>query len=123
MIDFTKHKKELRIYATLFELDPVIFDVEYFVDINTDKEFLLVLYSKKPSNKILYIILRHEYYYNNTADNGLLIFKFKLRTEKQNHDFSLMQTNGTLFFDKQFILKMCIHWKKYIDESFFYCID
>lgn len=122
MIDFDKYDKGLRLYATLFELDPTIFDTKDFVNIYIDKDFLLVCYNKKPSNGIIYKILHNKYYYNNTIKNDLLAFKFKLLTKKQNIDFKLMQSNGTLFFDKQFILQMCIHWKKYINESFFYCI-
>ncbi len=123
MIDFNKHKREMRVYAFLFELNPIIFDTNCFVDIDFDKEFLYICYNQKPSNNILEAIFNNKYYYTNITHNELLAFKFKLRSKEQLIQFDLIRTNNTLFLNKQFILEMCIYWKDYINDTFYYTID
>lgn len=118
-INFDKYNKGLRYYATLFNIDPVVFTSDLFINIIIDKEFLILQYKSYPKYYIIKKIQDNEFFYNNIIEQNLIYYRFKLKTKDQLADFNIMQTNNTEFCTKVFILKMAILWKDYLDSSFY----
>lgn len=116
-IDFSKYDKGLRYYATLFKLNPIIFDTDLFVDVEVSKLFFTVRYKGYPDESIRKIIEENEFFYNDILDKGVC-YRFKPKTKNQEVDYNLMKTNGTYFCNKDFILDIAILWKDYLDDSF-----
>ena len=122
-INFNKYNKGLRYYATLFNINPIVFTTESFIDIDIDDGFLVLKYKVQPAYYIFKYIQDNEYFYNSVMANNLIFYRFKLKTEDQFVDFNIMQTNGTQFCDKHFIMNMAILWKDYLDSSFYDTIN
>lgn len=118
-INFNKYNKGLRYYATLFNINPIVFTSDLFVDITINKNFLILQYKSYPKYYIIKEIQNNEFFYNDTIEQNLVCYKFKLKTKDQLVDFNIMQTNSTEFCTKEFILKMAILWKDYLDSSFY----
>lgn len=118
-INFNEYNKGLRYYATLFNLNPTVFATDLFIDISIDKDFLILQYKTYPKYYIIKKILENEFFYNDIVENNIINYRFKLKTNDQKADFSIMQTNGTEFCTKEFILSMAILWKDYLDSSFY----
>ena len=118
-LNFNKYNKGLRYYATLFKINPIVFTSDLFIDITIDKEFLILQYKTYPKYYIVRRIQENEFFYNDIIKDDIVCYRFKLKTNDQKADFSVMQTNGTQFCTKEFILSMAILWKDYLDSSFY----
>lgn len=118
-LNFDKYNKGLRYYATLFKINPIVFTSDLFIDITIDKEFLILQYKTYPKYYIVRRIQENEFFYNDIIKDDIVCYRFRLKTDDQKADFSIMQTNGTQFCTKEFILSMAILWKDYLDSSFF----
>ena len=101
-------------------LGPIILTTsDLFIDITIDKEFLILQYKTYPKYYIVRRIQENEFFYNDIIKDDIVCYRFRLKTNDQKADFSIMQTNGTQFCTKEFILSMAILWKDYLDSSFY----
>lgn len=118
-IDFNKYNKGLRCYATLFKINPKVFDTDNFIDIATfNDNFLILKYNNYPKD-LINLLENNEFYYNHSIEHGYIIFRFKLKTKEQRIDFALIRDVGSTLCTKKFILDMAILWKDYLDSSFY----
>ena len=123
LMDFSKYNKGLRLYATLFDLNADIFNYEYFYDIELySKDSVILLFEKLYDEYTKKLLVENKYFYtiisikkNNNSYIGY-IFKYKFDGDKITADCIL--SGSTLFITESFYIKVCIHWKKYLDNSF-----
>ena len=100
-------------------IDEITDNYQYDIDITIDKEFLILQYKTYPKYYIVRRIQENEFFYNDIIKDDIVCYRFRLKTNDQKADFSIMQTNGTQFCTKEFILSMAILWKDYLDSSFY----
>lgn len=125
-MDFNKYNKWLRFYATLFDLNADIFNYEYFYDVKKfSNDSIIVLFDKLCDEYIKKLLTNNKYFYNivfEKTDGKCYIgyvFKYKFDNFAANNitaDCILNHTN--MLITEDFYIKICIHWKKYLDNSF-----
>lgn len=120
-MDFSKYNKGLRFYATLYNLDPDIFDNEAFVDVVGKNKELKVYYRKLYDQKIIKLLIENSYFYNEFYDYYLgvcyhcYLFKYEGNCESILNN---IENNINYTIPCDFYVKVCIHWKKYLDNTF-----
>lgn len=120
-MDFSKYNKGLRFYATLYNLEPDIFDNEAFVDIVGKNKELKIYYKKLYDQKIIKLLTENNYFYNEFYDYYLgvyyhcYLFKYKGNYESILNN---IENNVNYTIPCDFYVKVCIHWKKYLDNTF-----
>ncbi len=129
-MDFSKYNKGLRIYAALFDLNPDIFNTKQFVDI--------VVFNKSCSIGILYNSLYDEYIRTEIEQNkhffNMQFVKYKngknyysyilsLTEDDDILNFGLISSLGSRAIHASLYIKLCITWKKYLNDSFYECLN
>lgn len=122
-LDFTKYNKGLRLIVTLYDLNPDVIN-DNFVDIVILSEYTIGLIYKNLYDEDIYTELtNHKYYYNNRSVNykgkSYSAYTFTLIKEEDKLKYLGIVGVGPLIVSAEFYVKMCITWKKYLDDSFY----
>lgn len=124
MIDFSRYDKGLRLYATLYKLDPDVFNTNSFINIKHNKRELKLLYSKLYDDYIKKLLENNIYYYNtiiekvNNKPYVVYVFIYKSNDISDNITCNCLDQNSNILITDEFYIKTCIHWKKYLDDTF-----
>lgn len=127
-MDFSKYNKGLRLYAALFNLNPDVFNTDKFVDIVViDNSSIGIIYTVLYDQYIIKELTYNEFYYNKRfvkyKDTEKYAYVFTLKSKEDILTFKSINTNGSLMLTNDFYIKVCIVWKKYLDVSFYECLN
>lgn len=127
-MDFSKYNKGLRLYAALFNLNPDVFNTDKFVDIVViDNSSIGIIYTVLYDQYIIKELTYNEFYYNKRfvkyKDTERYAYVFTLKSKEDILTFKSINTNGSLMLTNDFYIKVCIVWKKYLDVSFYECLN
>ena len=127
-MDFSKYNKGLRLYAALFNLNPDVFNTDKFVDIVViDNSSIGIIYTVLYDQYIIKELTYNEFYYNKRfvkyKDTERYAYVFTLKSKEDILIFKSINTNGSLMLTNDFYIKVCIVWKKYLDVSFYECLN
>lgn len=120
-MDFSKYNKGLRFYATLYNLEPYVFDNEAFVDIVGKNKELRIYYKKIYDQKVIKLLIENDYFYNDLYDYyqnscyHCYIFKYKGGNE---NILNSIENDVNYIIPCNFYVKVCIHWKEYLNDTF-----
>lgn len=123
-MNFSKYNKGLRFYATLYHINADVFNTESFIDIYASNKELKLYYNKLYDNYIIKLLTENSYYYNTIIEsyNNLscicYTYKFKSTNTAEIITINCLDNNSNYLLDSTFYIKVCIHWKKYLDETF-----
>lgn len=123
-MDFTKYNKGLRFYATLFNINPDVFNTDYFIDIEVIDNELRIYYNKLYDQYIINLLINNNYYYNNYISQfrqkQVICYTFKYTNTEVSSNIILdcLNKNSNYLIPDIFYIKVCIHWKKYLDNTF-----
>lgn len=126
MIDFSKYNKGLRFLATLFNINPEVFDTETFIDIECNGKRLEIFYDKLYDEYIKKLLIENKYYHSNETKEckGKIyyVYIYEFIYDKNNSNVLLVSNTkiikSNLLVTSIDYVKICIHWKKYLDNSF-----
>lgn len=127
-MDFSKYNKGLRLYAALFNLNPDVFNTDKFVDIVViDNSSIGIIYTVLYDHYIIKELTYNKFYYNKRfvkyKDTERYAYVFTLKSKEDILTFKSINTNGSLMLTNDFYIKVCIVWKKYLDVSFYECLN
>lgn len=127
-MDFSKYNKGLRLYAALFNLNPDVFNTDKFVDIVViDNSSIGIIYTVLYDQYIIKELTYNKFYYNKRfvkyKDTERYAYVFTLKSKEDILTFKSINTNGSLMLTNDFYIKVCIVWKKYLDVSFYECLN
>lgn len=127
-MDFSKYNKGLRLYAALFNLNPDVFNTDKFIDIVVlSNNSIGLIYNVLHDQYIIKELTNNTFYYNNRCVIYNNTIKYAYVFTLQNKDdisiFEDIKINGSLMLTKDFYIKLCIVWKKYLDSSFYECLN
>lgn len=127
-MDFSKYNKGLRLYAALFNLNPDVFNTDKFIDIVViDNSSIGIIYTVLYDQYIIKELTCNEFYYNKRfvkyKDTEKYAYVFTLKSKEDILTFKSINTNGSLMLTNDFYIKVCIVWKKYLDVSFYECLN
>ena len=128
-MNFSKYNKGLRFYATLYHINADVFNTESFIDIYAKNKELKIYYSKLYDNYIIKLLTENIYYYNTIIEvfNNLscicYIYKFNSNNSVDTITINCLDNNSNFLLDKTFYIEVCIHWKKYLDNTFINLTD
>lgn len=128
MIDFNKHNKGLLVLATLICVNADVFNTDTFVDLYTEcdkcfiKDAVYLLYTNKLYDEYIKSLLRSSPCYFNERiveidKKSYSLFIFKVKKE-DSITFNEVKKVGSLMLTENTKIKVCIFWKKYLDDSF-----
>lgn len=123
-MNFSKYNKGLRFYATLYRINADVFNTESFVDIYAKDKELKIYYNKLYDNYIIKLLTENIYYYNtiievfNNSSCICYVYKFNSNNSVDTITINCLDNNSNLLLDRTFYIEVCIHWKKYLDDTF-----
>lgn len=124
MMDFTKYNKGLRFYATLYNINPDVFNTTCFIDIKGENKTLNIYYINLLDKYIIKLLTENIYYYNtliekyNDKSCVCYIYKFISKDICEENIINCLDNNCNYLLTDIFYIKVCIHWKKYLDNTF-----
>lgn len=124
LLEFNKYNKGLRLYATLFDLPTEVFEVNSFVDIKVLEDNTIgIIYNNLYDMYVETKLKNNVYYFNNryVTYNDKKYYAYILRVEDKEDTLTFNTIKGEYynFLFSDFIMKTCIKWKKYLDDSFY----
>ena len=128
-MNFSKYNKGLRFYATLYQINVDVFNTESFVDIYAKDKELKIYYNKLYDNYIIKLLTENIYYYNtiievfNNSSCICYVYKFNNNNSVDIITINCLDNDSNFLLDKTFYIKVCIHWKKYLDDTFINLTD
>jgi hypothetical protein len=126
-MDFSKYNKWLRYYAAIFDLNPDVFNTEKFVDVTVvNSKSIGVIYSNLYDQYIIQELTYNRFFYNcriiDYKDTRRYAYVFTLTEEEAILLFDRINSVGNMLLTNDFYIKVCITWKKYLDNSFYECL-
>ena len=126
-MDFSKYNKWLRYYAAIFDLNPDVFNTEKFVDVTVvNSKSIGVIYSNLYDQYIIQELTHNRFFYNcriiDYKDTRRYAYVFTLTEEEAILLFDRINSVGNMLLTNDFYIKVCITWKKYLDNSFYECL-
>lgn len=126
-MDFSKYNKWLRYYAAIFDLNPDVFNTEKFVDVTVvNSKSIGVIYSNLYDQYIIQELTYNRFFYNcriiDYKDTKRYAYVFTLTEEEAILLFDRINSVGNMLLTNDFYMKVCIIWKKYLDNSFYECL-
>ena len=126
-MDFSKYNKWLRYYAAIFDLNPDVFNTEKFVDVTVvNNKSIGVIYSNLYDQYIIQGLTYNRFFYNyriiDYKDTKRYAYVFTLTEEEAILLFDRINSVGNMLLTNDFYMKVCITWKKYLDNSFYECL-
>lgn len=126
-MDFSKYNKWLRYYAAIFDLNPDVFNTEKFVDVTVvNSKSIGVIYSDLYDQYIIQELTYNRFFYNcriiDYKDTRRYAYVFTLTEEEAILLFDRINSVGNMLLTNDFYIKVCITWKKYLDNSFYECL-
>lgn len=126
-MDFSKYNKWLRYYAAIFDLNPDVFNTEKFVDVTVvNNKSIGVIYSNLYNQYIIQELTYNRFFYNcriiDYKDTRRYAYVFTLTEEEAILLFDRINSVGNMLLTNDFYMKVCITWKKYLDNSFYECL-
>lgn len=126
-MDFSKYNKWLRYYAAIFDLNPDVFNTEKFIDVTVvNSKSIGIIYSNLYDQYIIQELTYNRFFYNcriiNYKDTKRYAYVFTLTEEEAILLFDRINSVGNMLLTNDFYMKVCITWKKYLDNSFYECL-
>lgn len=126
-MDFSKYNKWLRYYAAIFDLNPDVFNTEKFIDITVvNSKSIGIIYSNLYDQYIIQELTYNRFFYNcriiDYKDTKRYAYVFTLTEEEAILLFDRINSVGNMLLTNDFYMKVCITWKKYLDNSFYECL-
>lgn len=126
-MDFSKYNKWLRYYAAIFDLNPDVFNTEKFVDVTVvNNKSIGVIYSNLYDQYTIQELTYNRFFYNcriiDYKDTRRYAYVFTLTEEEAILLFDRINSVGNMLLTNDFYMKVCITWKKYLDNSFYECL-
>ena len=126
-MDFSKYNKWLRYYAAIFDLNPDVFNTEKFVDVTVvNSKSIGIIYSNLYDQYIIQELTYNRFFYNyriiDYKDTKRYAYVFTLTEEEAILLFDRINSVGNMLLTNDFYMKVCITWKKYLDNSFYECL-
>lgn len=126
-MDFSKYNKWLRYYAAIFDLNPDVFNTEKFIDVTVvNSKSIGVIYSNLYDQYIIQELTYNRFFYNcriiDYKDTKRYAYVFTLTEEEAILLFDRINSVGNMLLTNDFYMKVCITWKKYLDNSFYECL-
>lgn len=124
MIDFTKYNKGLRFYATFYNINPDVFNTTCFIDIKGENKTLNIYYINLLDKYIVKLLTENIYYYNTLIekynDKPCVCYTYKFISKDicEENIINCLDNNCNYLLTDIFYIKVCIHWKKYLDNTF-----
>lgn len=126
-MDFSKYNKWLRYYAAIFDLNPDVFNTEKFIDVTVvNSKSIGIIYSNLYNQYIIQELTYNRFFYNcriiDYKDTKRYAYVFTLTEEEAILLFDRINSVGNMLLTNDFYIKVCITWKKYLDNSFYECL-
>ena len=126
-MDFSKYNKWLRYYAAIFDLNPDVFNTEKFIDVTVvNSKSIGIIYSNLYDQYIIQELTYNRFFYNcriiDYKDIKRYAYVFTLTEEEAILLFDRINSVGNMLLTNDFYMKVCITWKKYLDNSFYECL-
>ena len=126
-MDFSKYNKWLRYYAAIFDLNPDVFNTEKFIDVTVvNSKSIGIIYSNLYDQYIIQELTYNRFFYNcriiDYKDTRRYAYVFTLTEEEAILLFDRINSVGNMLLTNDFYIKVCITWKKYLDNSFYECL-
>lgn len=126
-MDFGKYNKWLRYYAAIFDLNPDVFNTEKFIDVTVvNSKSIGIIYSNLYDQYIIQELTYNRFFYNcriiDYKDTKRYAYVFTLTEEEAILLFDRINSVGNMLLTNDFYMKVCITWKKYLDNSFYECL-
>lgn len=126
-MDFSKYNKWLRYYAAIFDLNPDVFNTEKFIDVTVvNSKSIGIIYSNLYDHYIIQELTYNRFFYNcriiDYKDTKRYAYVFTLTEEEAILLFDRINSVGNMLLTNDFYIKVCITWKKYLDNSFYECL-
>mgnify|MGYP000015442904 FL=1 len=126
-MDFSKYNKWLRYYAAIFDLNPDVFNTEKFIDVTVvNSKSIGIIYSNLYDQYIIQELTYNRFFYNcriiDYKDTKRYAYVFTLTEEEAILLFDRINSVGNMLLTNDFYMKVCITWKKYLDNSFYECL-
>lgn len=126
-MDFSKYNKWLRYYAAIFDLNPDVFNTEKFIDVTVvNNKSIGIIYSNLYDQYIIQELTYNRFFYNcriiDYKDTKRYAYVFTLTEEEAILLFDRINSVGNMLLTNDFYMKVCITWKKYLDNSFYECL-
>lgn len=126
-MDFSKYNKWLRYYAAIFDLNPDVFNTEKFIDVTVvNSKSIGIIYSNLYDQYIIQELTYNRFFYNcriiDYKDTKRYAYVFTLTEEEAILLFDRINSVGNILLTNDFYMKVCITWKKYLDNSFYECL-
>lgn len=126
-MDFSKYNKWLRYYAAIFDLNPDVFNTEKFIDVTVvNSKSIGIIYSNLYDQYIIQELTYNRFFYNcriiDYKDTKRYAYVFTLIEEEAILLFDRINSVGNMLLTNDFYMKVCITWKKYLDNSFYECL-
>lgn len=126
-MDFSKYNKWLRYYAAIFDLNPDVFNTEKFIDVTVvNSKSIGIIYSNLYNQYIIQELTYNRFFYNcriiDYKDTKRYAYVFTLTEEEAILLFDRINSVGNMLLTNDFYMKVCITWKKYLDNSFYECL-
>lgn len=126
-MDFSKYNKWLRYYAAIFDLNPDVFNTEKFIDVTVvNSKSIGIIYSNIYDQYIIQELTYNRFFYNyriiDYKDTKRYAYVFTLTEEEAILLFDRINSVGNMLLTNDFYMKVCITWKKYLDNSFYECL-
>lgn len=126
-MDFSKYNKWLRYYAAIFDLNPDVFNTEKFIDVTVvNSKSIGIIYSNLYDQYIIQELTYNQFFYNcriiDYKDTKQYAYVFTLTEEEAILLFDRINSVGNMLLTNDFYMKVCITWKKYLDNSFYECL-
>ena len=126
-MDFSKYNKWLRYYAAIFDLNPDVFNTEKFIDVTVvNSKSIGIIYSNLYDQYIIQELTYNRFFYNcriiDYKDTKRYAYVFTLTEEEAILLFDRINSVGNMLLTNDFYMKVCITWKKYLDDSFYECL-
>lgn len=126
-MDFSKYNKWLRYYAAIFDLNPDVFNTEKFIDVTVvNSKSIGIIYSNLYDQYIIQELTYNRFFYNcriiDYKDTKRYAYVFTLTEEEAILFFDRINSVGNMLLTNDFYMKVCITWKKYLDNSFYECL-
>ena len=126
-MDFSKYNKWLRYYAAIFDLNPDVFNTEKFIDVTVvNSKSIGIIYSNLYDQYIIQELTYNRFFYNcriiDYKDTKRYAYVFTLTEEEAILLFDRINSVGNMLLTNNFYMKVCITWKKYLDNSFYECL-
>lgn len=129
-MDLSKYNKGLPLLATLFNLNPDVFNTNTFIDIYTkcdkysafENSIFLVYSLELRDQYIIHLLKKNKYFFKvdiiNIENKYMCVYIFTIDNTKVT-TYSEITKVGSTMLGKDFITRLCITWKKYLDDYFY----